>query len=348
MRRVHQALPLARIALLVAATAALTTAMPAQAQDKPEKSDLTIGVAGSAADVDKLGYAMALNKGFFKDEGLDVTSVDFFSGARALQAIAGGTVEVIAGAYEGTQRMQAQGLTLKCMVTYARYPGVALVSTKGHDFKSIADLKGKTIGITAPGSLTHTFMVALLNQVGLTKNDVGFIAVGVGASAVAAVRTGGQLDALVNVDPGVTSLVMGGDAKIMVDARTSVGSNQAFGGPYPNGCVFASEDFINKNPKTAQAIANAIVRSMKYLQKASMDDIVKAIPRTYYQDEAVYRAAVKVDLDMIRWDGIMTPEIGQTVRTAISLIDDKFKNATIDVSKTYTNEFTLRALAKYK
>jgi NitT/TauT family transport system substrate-binding protein len=305
-------------------------------------------VGGSAADVDKLGYGFALAKGFFKEEGLNVTNIDFNSGTRAAQAIVGGTVDATDSAYEHALRLQAQGLTFKCLVTFARYPGVAMVAVKGRNVHTLADLKGKIIGVTAPGSLTQTLAVALLNSVGLKKEDASFVGVGVGPSALAAVQSGGQIDALVNVDPTITALLKSGAATMLVDARIEKGSKQAFGGPYPNGCMLASDDFIKKYPNTTQAIANAIVHSMKYLQTASIDDIVKSVPRSYFQDEKIYREALKTDLEMIRWDGLLSPEIGRTVLNGIALLDDKFKNANIDISKTYTNEFTLRALEKFK
>ena len=351
MRHLTTRLLCAKLAWVPFALFALTGVTMSQAQTsagKPEKTDITVAVGGSAADIDKLGYGLALTKGYFNDEGLNVTNVDMFAGSRALQAISGGTVDVVEGAYEGTLRMQTQGLTLTCLVTFARYPGVVMISTKGRDIKSMADLKGKTIGVTAPGSLTQTFAVALMHSAGLAKGDAGFIAVGVGPSAQAAVQTGGQIDVLVNVDPTITTLLHAGEGKILVDGRTEEGSKQAFGGAYPNGCLLASADFIKKYPNTSQALANAIVRSMKFLQNSSTDQIVEAVPRTFYQDEGIYREALEAGLGVIRWDGLLTPEIGQTVRKAISLLDPKFKDAEIDISKTYTNEFTKRALAKYK
>jgi NitT/TauT family transport system substrate-binding protein len=341
-----------RLAASMAAIAAACFALSGQAQAQtpaPEKPKLTIAVGGAATDLDKLTYGIALSKGFFKEEGLDVTNIDMYSGSKALQALAGGSVDAVEGAYEGTLRLQPQGLTLTCMGVFAHYPGVVMMALKGKGspVHTLADLKGKKIGVTAPGSLTQTFAVALMRGAGLQSTDASYIAVGVGASALAAAQSG-EIDVLVNVDPTVEMLRRSGQGRILVDGRIAAGSRQAFGGPYPNGCILAPASFIQKYPRTAQALTNGIVHAMKFLQTASVDEIVKSVPRSYYQDEGVYRDALKNNLELVRWDGLMTPQISQTVLDGISLLDPKFKTAKIDFSKTYNNDLTRHALDKFK
>jgi NitT/TauT family transport system substrate-binding protein len=324
--------------------------LSAQAADV-EKRKLTIAVSGAASDIDKLGYAIALQKGYFKEEGLDISNLDMFSGSKALQALVGGSVDAVEGSYEHTLRMQPQGVSLTCLGVFARYPGIVMmaVKSKENSIKSGADLKGKKIGISAPGSAMHTFAAAIMKKAGIDPKEASFIAVGVGASALAAVQTGGELDVLVSVDPVVTQLVQSGEAKVIVDSRNGDGAKVAYGGIYPAGCIYVPHDFIAKNPNTAQALTNAMVHSMKWLQSASIDDIVKTIPKTYYQDENVYRQAVESNLDLFRWDGIITPEMSEeNVLNAISLLDPKLRDAKIDFSTTYDNSLTRKALEKFR
>jgi NitT/TauT family transport system substrate-binding protein len=315
-----------------------------------EKKTLTLAVGGTAADLDKLGYAIALNKGFFKEEGIDLNSIDMFSGTKALQALVGGSVDVVQGSYENTIKVQQQGVILTCLGTFTRLPGLVLVKTKRGEatIHSLADLKGKNIGISAPGSSTHTFAASILQQAGLSTKDASFISVGIGASAMAAVVSGGELDALINPDLTITQLTKTGQATIMVDGRTEAGTLTAYGGLYPAGCVFVPEKFIKDNPNTSQAIANAIVHALKWLQTASVDDIVKAIPKSYYHDVEAYREALKNNLDLYHWDGIVTADMARTVFKANAILDPRLKNAKIDFVKTYDNGFTRRAWEKFK
>ena len=88
-------------AVLLAAPALLR----AQALEKPKT---TIAVGGKNL-LYYLPLTIAEQRGYFKAEGLDVTIVDFAGGARALQAVVGGSADVVSGAFEHTVNMQAQG-----------------------------------------------------------------------------------------------------------------------------------------------------------------------------------------------------------------------------------------------
>ena len=178
---------LALCSMLLAALAATT--LPASAQQL-EKKKVIIAVGGVTGQVDKLAYAVALHKGFFKDEGLEVESVDFGSGAKALQAMIGGSADVTQGSFEHTVRMQPKGVELVAFSIFARYGGNVLVipKAKAGEIKTVADLKGKTIGISSPGSATHIFIARLLEKAGMKIEDAKYIAVGNGPSAVAQIR----------------------------------------------------------------------------------------------------------------------------------------------------------------
>ncbi|KAG1531585.1 hypothetical protein G6F50_016620 [Rhizopus delemar] len=104
------------------------------------------------------------------------------------------------------------------------------------DVKSVADLKGKKIGVTAPGSSTNMVVSFFLAKHGLKASDVSIIGVGAGAGAVTALRSG-QIDAISNTDPVVSMLEMPGDIQIIVDTRTLKDTQDSFGGNMPAGCL---------------------------------------------------------------------------------------------------------------
>ena len=82
----------------------LAARLPAYAQDAsatPEKPELMFGVGGKPLFY-YLPLTIAERKGFFKEEGLSVTVNDFGGGAKSLQALIGGSVDVVTGAYEHT------------------------------------------------------------------------------------------------------------------------------------------------------------------------------------------------------------------------------------------------------
>lgn len=313
----------------------------------PEKPKLTIAVGGKAAFY-YLPLTIAEQRGYFKEEGLDVEIVDFAGGSAALRAVVGGSADVVSGAYEHTINLQANKQYFKAFVLQGRAPAISLgVSTKAK-YRSPADLKGMKIGVSAPGSSTNMMVTYFLTKHGMKASDVSFIGVGTGNAALAAIRSG-QIDALSNVDPVMTMLEQKGDVKIIADTRTLKGTEQVFGGPMPAGCLYAPEDFVKKNPNTVQALTNAMVKALKWLQQAGPSDIIKTVPEAYLLgDRALYLASYNNVKDAVSPDGII-PDVGaKTTLKAMASFNPKVKPDQIDLSRTYTNEFTRKALAKLK
>jgi NitT/TauT family transport system substrate-binding protein len=287
------------VALAIASSFAFASQALAQAP-KLEKPRIALSVGGSVSQMNKIAYFVALNRKYFEQEGLTVEPTNFASGTAALQNLIGGNADVVEGSFEHTLRMQAKGIGLMCIAVFGRYPANVLVLRKSlaDKVKTIADLKGRKIGISAPGSSTHNFVAGLLERAGVPWRDASFIAIGTGLSAVAAMRSGSELDALVNLDPAINALVDNGDAVVLADSRTEEGTKAAFGGPdFLADCLYAKIDFVKANPNTAQAIANAIVHAMQWLKTASVDEIIKSLPPEYYQaDEKLYRKSLEKNL----------------------------------------------------
>ena len=114
-----------------------------------ERSSLKLGVANKA-HLYYLPVTIAERRGHFRDYGLTVTMSDFEGGGQAFDALLAGSVDVAAGAYEHTLRAQAMGQDVRAVIELGRFPGVVLAVGKDRPFKSIADLKGLKIGVTAP------------------------------------------------------------------------------------------------------------------------------------------------------------------------------------------------------
>jgi len=337
---------------LFAIAAILFAAQTASAQPpKLEKTRISLSVGGSISQMNKIAYFVALNRKYFQQEGLDVESVAFASGTAALQNLIGGNADVVEGSFEHTLRMQAKGIGLMCIAVFGRYPANVLVVRKSQadKIKTVADLKGKKIGISAPGASTHNFVAGLMERAGVPWKEASYISIGTGLSAVAAMKSGQELDAIVNLDPAINAIVDSGEGVVLADSRTEEGTKAAFGGPYLADCLYAKIDFVRANPNTAQAIANAIVHAMQWLHTASIDDIIKSLPSEYYQaDEQLYRKSLEKNLAAFRWDGIVSNTAVKGVWDAISILEPDFKAAKIEMDKTYDNTLIERALAKYR
>ncbi|MDB5761480.1 MAG: extracellular solute-binding protein family 3 [Herminiimonas sp.] len=314
-----------------------------------EKQKVSIAVGGKNL-LYYLPLTIAEQLGYFKDEGLQVEISDFAGGAKALQALVGGSADVVSGAYEHTINMQAKGQPITAFVLQARAPQIVFgASTKTMpNYKSIADLKGKKIGVTAPGSSTNMMANFVLAKGGLKPTDVSFIGVGTAAGALSALRSG-QIDAISNLDPVITMLQQKNEIKVIADTRTLKDTVAVFGGPMPAATLYASDAFLKKNPNTSQALANAMVRALKWIQKAGPSDIIKVVPESYQLgDRALYLDAFRNVREAISPDGYF-PEAGpKTALKALQAFEPDLAGKSIDLSRTYTNELVKKANAKYK
>ena len=173
-----------RRSFVLAGTALIAAPAIVRAQTL-EKPRLTVAVGGKNL-LYYLPLTIAESLGYFKTEGLDVTIADFAGGSRALQAMIGGSAEVVSGAFEHTINMQIKGQRLRAFALQGRAPQIVLgINPKTMpNFKNVAELKGKKLGVTAPGSSTNVLANFVLGKAGLKPTDVSS-----SASAQAAARS---------------------------------------------------------------------------------------------------------------------------------------------------------------
>jgi NitT/TauT family transport system substrate-binding protein len=224
---------------------------------------------------------------------------------------------------------------------------LGVAKSKAAAYKSPADLKGLRIGVSAPGSSTNMLVNYLLAKGGLKPADVSIIGTGSGASAVAAVKSG-QVEAMSNTDPVMTKLEREGDVVIVADTRSPEGTRAVFGGLMPAGSLYAPESFIKANPNTVQALANAMVRALKWLQKATPAQVAAAVPEAYLLgDRAVYMEALAKVRGAYSPDGLVPDEAAANMLRVLAAESPEVSAANIRLAQTYTNEFARRANQKY-
>ncbi len=334
------------IAVVVAACLALSA--PAAHAQAPEKSKLSVGVGGKPLFY-YLPLTIAEQKGYFKAEGLDVEILDFPGGAKALQALLGGSVDIVSGAYEHTISQQAKGQNIEALFLQGKYSSIVLLMPKARaaQYKSPADLNGMKIGVTAPGSSTNMFVNILLAKAGLKPDAVAIVGVGATAGAVAIMKRG-EIDAMANLDPVIAQLESGGDFVAVVDTRTVKGMQDVYGGAYAAGSIYAPVEFAKKYPNTAQAFVNAMMRALRFIQTSTPDQIVAAVPAEYYTDKAFYKSALEKNIESYRHDGTIGVEAGQNVLRDLKSFDPTIQGATVDVTKTINMSFAQKAGQKYR
>jgi NitT/TauT family transport system substrate-binding protein len=283
--------------------------------------------------------------GYFKAEGLDVEISDLAGGAKALQALMGGSADVVTGAFDHTIQMQAKNQPLIAVAQLGRFPGfvLALVGPKAASYKGPADLKGMKIGVTAPGSSTHFMALHMMAAAGLKPDDASFIGVGAGPTAVAAAKRG-EIDALINVDPVINLLESERLIRIVADTRTMEGTRAVYGGPYPAAVLYLPPAYAQSNTKTVQSLVNAFVRGLKWVASHPAEEIAKAMPAEYALGNMdLFVRSIRSSIPMYSPDGQIGRDGAETALKVLREFDDSVRNAKIDLAATYTDRFVNQA-----
>jgi sulfonate transport system substrate-binding protein len=329
----------------LAATVAALVLLPLGAQaQKPEQGKVHLGVGGKTS-LYYLPLTVTEKLGYFREAGLEVEISDFQGGAKSLQALMGGSVDVVTGSFDHTIQIQAKGQQIVALVQMGRFPGFALAlrKEKADAYKSPKDLKGMKIGVTAPGSSTHFMVLYMMAQAGLKPEDASFIGTGSGNTVMAAVKRG-EVDGISNADPMINILDREGAVKIVADTRTAEGTQAVYGGPYPAAVLYTQQSFVDKNPNTAQALVTALVRGLKWVQTHTPEEIAKVMPEEYaLGNKEIYIQSIKTNLPAYSPDGRFIKDAPETALKVLKAFDPNVASATIDLSKTYTETFVTKA-----
>lgn len=326
-----------RTLLAVAASAALVGSAPlAMAADAP----IIIMVGG----INKIVYLPAKlteQLGYFKDEGLNVELQSQPAGVDAENQLIAGAVQGVVGFYDHSIDLQSKGKNVEAIAVFGKVPGeVELVSTKAAPtFKSMADAKGKTLGVTGLGSSTDFLTRYLALRQGVESKDYTLLPVGAGNTFIAAIKQD-RIQAGMTTEPTVSQMLKTGEAKVLVDMRTEAGTKEALGGLYPASSFYVSNQWAESHKEQATKLAHAFAKTMQYIHSHSAEEIADKMPRDYYgNDKELYVAALKSSLPMFTTDGRM-PEGGpETVLKVLSTFKPQVKNGHIDLSKTYSNAY---------
>jgi NitT/TauT family transport system substrate-binding protein len=307
---------------------------------------LTIGTSGQDQFI-YLPLTLAQQLGYFAEAGLNVEIVSFPGGAKALEALVADGVQLVVGFYDHTIETQPKGIAVQMVVLYDRFPGVVLLADEGTalQMQGFADLRGKTIGISSFGSSTHKLLNYLLAQGGIGRDEVGITQIGLGAASIAALE-GGRVPLGMFVDPAATRLVSSGKARVLWDTRSEKDTVEVLGGPYPAGGMYGSREFVARHPRTVQAAVTASVRTLRWIQTHSAEEIADRMPAEFYGDDrALYQESLRASLPLYSPDGRM-PESGPaSVLNVLRFSDAVPRDAPIDLAATYTNQYVEAALA---
>ncbi|MFF7942620.1 ABC transporter substrate-binding protein [Nocardia gamkensis] len=339
-----------QLALVAVAIAALLTVTGCRdsrtipmADGRPQ---ITIMVGG----LEKVIYLPAMltqRLGFFERNDIDVRLLGEQSGATAETALLTGDVQGVVGFYDHTIDLQAKDQCIRSVVQMSDVPGeVELVSKADADITSVADLRGKKLGVTSLGSSTDFLTQALTGQEGMTTAEYTRVKVGAGQTFIAGMNHDG-IDAGMTTDPTVAQMVNSGEARILVDMRTEAGTRAALGGLYPATSLYMNCATIDAHPDIVRKLAAAFVQTLQWIRTHTPEEIAAKMPPQYASaGKDLYVQSIRDSIGMFNGDGLMKPEGAQNV---LDILGKYSKNVRpvrdrIDLSETYTTQFVEEAL----
>lgn len=265
-----------------------------------------IRFSASSIAVTELQFRIAQMKGFYREEGLDVETI-LIRGAVGMQALIGGSVDY-ASAAGSLIAAGVRGVPVRLVLIVNSKPQFDLVGQK--DLKSVADLKGKVVGISSRGGAVDLLTQLILSKHGLTPNkDVTSIVIGTPEELATALRTG-LIAACLLSPPRQLILYREGFSRLAYSGD--------YLASYPSGGVGVTEEKIKNNPNEVLAFVRASLKGLQYYSQhrgESIDIISK-----YLGVKDLSLAAEVYDLHLSRLGGL-------------SYLDDAWMRGAIDFTK---------------
>ncbi|MET0451258.1 MAG: ABC transporter substrate-binding protein [Mycobacterium sp.] len=175
---------------------------------------------GSQADTIKVGIVcgglslatLAIDEGQLG--GTTAEQVCFDSGSDAVQALSGGSIDAFVGAGEHIIRNRIKDLDVKGYAVTSQVPPYSLVTASSSGIQGVADLAGKSVAVTAPGSLSDTELQRAAAESGVDYKGLRVVGSGTGATMQATIEKGGAAAGMVS-DPLLTTMVQSGNFRVV-------------------------------------------------------------------------------------------------------------------------------------
>jgi NitT/TauT family transport system substrate-binding protein len=291
---------------------------------------------------------LAQRLGYYKEQGLDVQLSDEPAGVEAANQLLAGKVDGVIGFYDHTVDLQGNGKQTESVVQLLRLPGEAVVcnNSVAGDVHSAADWSGRKLGVTGLGSSTYFLTQYLATHNGVPSNKITPVAVKAGPTFVAAMQQK-AIDCGMTTEPTITAVQEKQLGAPLIDMRTEAGTVQALGGVYPASALYMRNEWVASHRPAVQKLANALVKSLHYIQTHSAAQITEQMPPDYYAGvgKAQYTKALDAQKAIFSPDGVMPQGGPETVLKVLSSFDPAVKGHQIDLAKTYTTEFADKANA---
>jgi NitT/TauT family transport system substrate-binding protein len=250
-----------------------------------------------------------------------------------------GRIDAVMAYYHHNIANQAQGFQTKSIVTLGLTPGmhVLVANSAKARLRTAADLKGSRIIAGGAGSSKTTVANDLVLAGGLQLSD--YVRLGTeGKEKNAIALEQGKADLIVAPVPEADYYLQRGTASVFADLTSVDGTRAALGNVFPSSTVYMASERIKAHPEIARLLARAFVRTLRYINTHTAEQIAALIPADVKgKDEAAYLHVLRQQIGMFASDGRMPPEAAQQEWRVLATFEPEY--AGVKVGDTYTNQF---------
>jgi NitT/TauT family transport system substrate-binding protein len=277
---------------------------------------------GSKPLIDNLPFFIADAKGFYKKHGLAVETSHFRS-AENVRALSAGSSNIISASTTTVTIAAAKGESVKILSNLsAPIYGVLWIVKTDSPLTSVSQLSGKKVGISLPGTLTHTILNAAIRKEGLKNVEIVPLP-GLGESWQAVKN--GRVDVSWYAAPAVYSITSQGEARILFDASEYIQD-------YSQNVVVSTEDYVKKNPQTVKAFLAAVKEAIAYIETDRADALAIGAKEMDVTVPVLEQAVKKLPKDFFRIGKVTPSNLAASI--AIAKETGAFKDDPTEASLT--------------
>lgn len=268
--------------------------------------------------VSGLAVRFGAEKGFFKEEGLDV---EFITTKNAVEGLTSKDVDIADIPTTTAIIAAGKGAPIKIVSSMFRTKGpFYLIAAPG--INSVEDLKGKKVGAGTFGSGLDVYTQTILQKHGLSKNDVAYVANGAQEAAYASLLSG-QVDATIIHEPFASLVEISGQGKLLAKGWDYLPN-------FHTGVLASRNDFIEKQPELVEKLLRAYFKSQEYA-KSHFDEYRAYFLQNVKVDEKAVDSAFK--REDVLWENNPNVDPKSLLETQQIQVDLGFQDKVYDVDK---------------
>lgn len=300
-------------------------------------------MTGGAAKLIYLPVMLADRLGYFREQGLDVRVLSSPAGIDTSTELVAGAIQGAVGYYDHTIGLQSRGLDVQSVIVLGQSVGLIELASSKRTMRSMADAKGRKLGVTGFGSSTYYLTRYLAARANVPADAYTAVPLATEAAFEQAI-TNGDVDAGMTEEPTATRLLSRGAARTLVDLRSPADTRSQLGGSYVGACIYMRRDWIDAHPDDTARLVRAVLSALRFIQTHSEQEIEAAMPASLKGDDAaMYRRALTVMKPAFSPDGHMPADAPATVLSVIASVDADVSRRHIDLARTWTDRFVAQA-----